>query len=98
MTGGQPSSMAIIELTPFSGYNAAKPSLDAILSKNEIKRFDADGSPVILYFDEVVLFLLQFARLDNIFIRKSNRKTNLAKFENLPETVHGYPSVCERGA
>ena len=56
MVGGQPSSMAIIELTPFSGYNAVKPSLEAILSRNQIKRFDADGSPIILYFDEVIYF------------------------------------------
>ena len=55
MTGGQPSSMAIIELTPFSGYNAAKPSLESILARNQIKRFDADGYSIILYFDEVKL-------------------------------------------
>lgn len=51
-TGGQPSSMAIVELDLLSGYVASKPSLTALSSAGKARLYEVSGDKVILYFNE----------------------------------------------
>lgn len=51
--GGQPSSMAIVQLELLSGYNADKSSLQALINSGKARLFDIENGHVIIYFQEV---------------------------------------------
>ncbi|XP_022688740.1 alpha-2-macroglobulin-like isoform X4 [Varroa jacobsoni] len=50
--GGQPSSMAIVQLELLSGYNADKSSLQALINSGKARLFDIENGHVIIYFQE----------------------------------------------